>query len=217
MADMREGTTVHLSEISQLLERGVEVTDAARATGLVRLQLLRAAKIRGLQRERARLSARLGANHPRVQALASKIEMNELLTVHLGLEAERAKIDIPVPEETTWTLHGRVLDQDLAGMPRLTVALHDERGKRIEEVKSDRTDSSGYFKLSFHGQKGRDTAKDAATANGESERKGTQAFIHILQDEKVVHIDERPVALELGDVVYREIILGESQRSVSHP
>ena len=95
MASEREDEappTPHAAEGIRQLEALPARADAARVEGLESLQRLRTAKAAMLAREQARLTAKYGADHPRVQALAQQISVNRLLVAHVGAEAARAQI-----------------------------------------------------------------------------------------------------------------------------
>ena len=193
MATQRKETRLTVGEITQAFERGVAGADPLRAIGLAGLQRVRTAKINGMQREQARLSAKLGATHPRVVALSQRLEATRDLTRVLALEAERATTELPPRDPQTWVLHGRVLSQELTGIPCLTVALYDANGNWIEPLGYAATESNGYFRL---------------TAGQEAWPVRRSTYLRILNTQaEQVYIDTTPLTPEAGQVTYREIRL----------
>jgi hypothetical protein len=182
-------------------ESDLATTDLARAEALEGLQQVRLAKASHLERQRARLITRVGAEDPRVLELNGVIASNQRLTHGLKLEVDRTKAATVQPDERGWILHGYVRKQDGQGQPGLTVSLYDRSGQWIPTLSYACTDENGYFKLSYHQSSEKET--DAMAFNVDSE-----AFIRVSdQKRKVLATDKTPVKLELGRVEYREIIL----------
>ena len=193
MAAQRKAIHIPLDEITQTLDRGLAGADPVRAAGLAGLQRLRAAKANGLQREHARLRAQLGANHPRVTALSQQLEANRALTQDLTLEAERATTELPPYDAQTWVLYGRVLSQELTGIPHLTVALYDAHGNWVEAFGYAATATNGYFTLS---------------ASQGTWPAGRPVYLRVLNTRaEHVYIDTIPRTPEAGQAEYREISL----------
>src|ERR1051326_42419 len=119
---MKKETEITLDDVMRKVDENVAGADVERADKLDRLQTLRRAKATGMQREYDRLSARFGANHPRVLGLAIKMEANRLLRRDLAVETVRARTETPEVDDQTWVLHGYVRDQELKPVPNLTVA-----------------------------------------------------------------------------------------------
>ncbi|MCP4401360.1 MAG: hypothetical protein GY801_29180 [bacterium] len=199
---------ISFTDISQSLEQGISGADQLRAMNLKGLHRMHRVKVSGLRREKERLSKKLGPNHPRVVTLTHKIEVNQGLMRDLTIELERAKIEIPDVDENTWILHGFVRNKNLKGLPNLTVALYEKRGKWIEQLGYACTDKIGYFKIIYSLR--RDNGVNRAPIPIHKAKQGLQVFIHILDKQgEQLYVDQRPVVPQLGQVDYREIILGD--------
>ncbi|MFH0344324.1 MAG: hypothetical protein ACHBNF_19895 [Chromatiales bacterium] len=214
MASQSETKRVPFTAIAQTLEQRIAGADAARATDLQDLHRLRAAKTKGMERERARLSQKLGARDPRVIALNQRIELNRGFVRDLAIEIDHARTEAPVADENTWIVHGFVRDKALQAIPNLTVAIYDEKGTWIQALGFACTDEHGYFKLSFSSARAGGTSSFTIAASPVSETiaaatRVPELFIHVL-DKTGTHIciDKRPLTPQLGNVDYREIILG---------
>lgn len=196
---------ITLDDISRDIDSGLNTTDQQRVAALERLQIVRKAKATGLKKEYARVSIKYGADHPRVQALAAKVELNQGLVNDLVIETIKAKIEIPVVDEATWVLHGFVRDRSRNGLPDLTIALYDGRGHEgnwLRDLGYACTDEKGYFRLTVRDFKSRETP----------------AYVGVLNSKSVsLYRDSQPLTPKGGEVDYREIIIGEEARSCAPP
>jgi hypothetical protein len=223
MASQVETKRIPFSTISQTLEQGIDGADPARADGLQRMHQLRAVKATSLEREKVRLSKKLGAQHSRVLALNERIEFNRSLVRDLAVEVEHARTQIPTVDKDGWVLHGFVRDKDFQGVPNLTVAIYLAGGTWVQQVGNACTDDKGYFKLSYsrsRPDKTEDSEKRTvfvAAAAG-AETRGPEVFIHVLDKSGAhIYIDRQPLTPQLGNVDYREIILGDVTSSCWPP
>ncbi len=220
MASQTETKRVPFNAISQALEQAITGADPARATGLQDLHRVRAAKTKGMEREQARLGQKFGARDARVLALQQRIESDRGFVRDLAIEIDHARTEAPVADENTWIVHGFVRDKELTGIPNLTVAIFDEKGVWMREVGFACTDARGYFKLSFSSARageGTSTFSPAAATTRAATRV-PEFFIHVL-DKTGSHIciDKRPLTPQLGNVDYREIILGNGTGTCRPP
>jgi hypothetical protein len=221
MASQSETKRIPFTAVAQTLEQSIDGADPARATGLQDLHRVRAAKTQGMEREQARLSQKLGARDPRVLALNQRIELNRGFVRDLAIEIDHARTEAPIADENTWIVHGFVRDKELTGIPNLTVAIYDENGTWIQALGFACTNERGYFKLSFsRTDKTEDSEKPTvsiAAAAGTATR-GPEVFIHVLDKSGAhLHVDKRPLTPQLGNVDYREIILGNGTGTCRPP
>lgn len=177
-----------------------------------------------MEREQARLGQKLGALDPGVLALNQRIELNRGFVRDLVIEIDHARTEAPVAHETTWIVHGFVRDKELTGVPNLTVAIYDEKGTWIQALGFACTDERGYFKLSFTsatagtGTSSFTPAASTVSATSAAATRSPEVFIHVL-DKTGTHIciDKRPLTPQLGNVDYREIILGNGTGTCRPP
>ncbi len=201
--------SIPLNTISETLEKGLSGTDAERKMGIEGLMRVRDVKATRLEREKLRLSKKLGANHPRVMELTNTIEVNRGLIRDLEVQRDHSRAEIPVADENTWILHGFVRDKNFKGIPTLTVALYDQQGKWVEQLGYACTDKTGYFKLSYSHMRDDREKPWFITLAGKT-RQGPQVFIRI-SDQKgmFLYTDKQSLTPEPGQVDYREILLGD--------
>ena len=199
---MARAKDVSFEEVTRELDRNIEGADTLRADRLDGLTTMRAVKEQRLKREQARLTAKLGATHPRVTEIDQRLTLNAMMIRDLKLESGRAHTPAPQVDKDTWLLHGFVRDRTLKGVPNLTVALFNPNGGRINELGHACTDANGYFQV---------TSKNVGKAG--------PAHIRVLsKDGAVLFADKDPLQPQAGMIDYREIILsGEESVCVPPP
>lgn len=102
---------------------------------------------RGLfELEAARLSRKLGAEDPRVQAMAARVENRLELLEALEVEAQIAKVRAPVVDNASALVHGRVVDAGLKGVAGAEVRLVNAKGEDLG-VAPIKTDEAGYYAI----------------------------------------------------------------------
>ena len=209
MTSDKKEKKVSLSSVSEALDNGLSGVDVERRIGLEGLNKVRSVKAQRLEREKSRLTKKLGANHSRVSLLTNKINVNQGFIGDLEIVIEHAKTEVPTVDERAWVLHGHVRNKELKGIPNLTVALYDEKGNWIRQLGYACTDRAGYFKLSYSRTK-EDVDKPEITTGAGQTTTGRELFIHVL-DQNGNHLctDVESITPELGSVDYREIILGD--------
>jgi hypothetical protein len=199
---MNKPKEIAFDDVSRELDRGIAGADKLRADQLEQLTVARQAKDTGLRREHARLTKKLGPDHPRVAAIAGRLNVNAGMKRDLTLESARARTEVPKLDETSWALLGFVRDKDLNGLPDLTVALYDGKGKWVEQLGYACTREDGHFRLEVR------TLGQVAGP----------VFAHVLTAQSA-HLYADPVALtpEGGKIDYREIILSKSGQPCPPP
>jgi len=181
-----------LNQIAPVLQNSLPELDILRAVTLDNLQFLRTARAAGLQSEQERLAARLGDDDPRVISLAARRAENELFISGLAAESERARVVAPEVNKDAWVLHGFIRDQQLRGVPNVTVALYDSSGNWIQQLGFAGTSANGYFRLEVR-----------SLANLKP-----PLFVHVLSGQAtLLHTDDEPLTPELATVLYHEVIV----------
>ncbi len=181
--------------------------DALRAGGLKGLDRAAGARQGSLQREHRRLARRLGEDHPRVLAVAARIEGALALRRELAIEVVRAETPSPQPGPQEWALHGYVRWADGSPARDLTVSLVDGRGQWLRELGYACTDARGYFKLVARVEHAADGSAAILTA-----------FVRVTNDARhELHRGQEALPVLPGVVEYREIVLDGSSRACSTP
>ncbi len=178
--------------------------DTVRADLLSGLQKLRTAKLKSGEREQKLLAASVGEDHPRVVALKAEVAAGQRIHRQLSAELDRSNVTPQAVTERGWVLHGFVRNRDLQALADLTVALFDSSNCWIEKFGHTCTDNRGYFRLCFIGGK-------------EPAAEGLDVFVRVSDSKRQeLYRDKKPMSLVLGEVRYREIIIG-SQTAVCPP
>ncbi|HEX5706113.1 MAG TPA: hypothetical protein VFX96_02375 [Pyrinomonadaceae bacterium] len=189
-------------DFSRELEKRVGGADKLRAEELEQLGAIRRAKESGLKRERERLTQKHGEAHPLVAEFSARIETNAAIARDLGLEAARARVEVPRVDAKGWAVHGHVRDEDLKPVAGLTVALYDSRASWVEAAGFACTDDEGYFRIE---------TREVGTLDG-------PLFLRVLTGQ-AVHLfsDPNPLTPLGGGVEYRAIVLAEGAQACTPP
>jgi hypothetical protein len=190
------------------MDASFDLLDTLRAEELERSKLFQTVKTRALEKEQHRLTVKLGADHPRVKKLASRLTYRNQMMADLEEETARAKIRVPAFEANTWMVHGVVLDKNRKGKPGLTVGLFDASGKWHQEFGYACTDDQGYFVMIY---------PKAGKTRGEVS--GSQPFyLQVLdQNNKTLLKDPTPLQLTIGQVYYRRLVLTDKPAVCTAP
>lgn len=136
------------AEITSTLEAGIEQADQERAQAFRFLGLLRAARVRGRERQLQQLASRFPADQEQPARVMAKLERDRRLQKAFRVEEARQSVAPPTPQDGTWILHGHVLNNELDPVEGVTSVLVTPSGAPVR-TQGGRTDSSGYFKLSM--------------------------------------------------------------------
>jgi hypothetical protein len=195
-------------ELDNLLLPAAVRTDALRAAGLQGLQGVTEAQQSALEREQGRLAQKLGPDHPRVKAVAQRLEDGHARVRDLAVEVSRAETVAPKAGEDEWALHGHLRWPDLAPAPELTVSLLDAQGQWLRTLGYACTGPRGYFSLVAKVQR--------SPAGGPSS--SLSAYPRVTDSSgKELYRGKDALAVTPGATDYREIILDGEAASCGPP
>lgn len=100
--------------------------------------------------DRSRLFASLGADHPRVAALDSKIVRLRGLGADLTIAAEEQAC-VSKLADREWAVIGRITDSDGNPLAGMRVQLVAPEGKWSQALKPAKTNTRGWFRAVYHG------------------------------------------------------------------
>lgn|SRR5262249_10676291 len=188
---------IPITQVNDTLENSIVSLDRARGADLTELSLLQSVKFDGLARDRARLVAKLGADHPRVLALDQNLATHKALLPVYKSEAAAATIVPPKVDAHSWAIHGVVLDSKRSAAAGVTVALY--AGDNWDrQLGYSCTDANGYFRL---------VSPDVTKIQ-------PAHTLRVLSNNKVVFVDPNIVTVTAGRLEYREVVL-ETQAAQS--
>jgi hypothetical protein len=195
-------------ELDGLLLPAAARADALRAAGLRgRLGVAEAQKA-SLEREQGRLARKLGADDPRVEALARRLQDHDAHMRDLAVEVSRAEAVTPRVAADEWALHGHVRRSDLDPAPDVTVSLVDAQGQWLRALGFACTDARGYFRVVARVQ--RSEAGVVSTT--------PPAFVRVTDaDRRELFRAKEALTVSAGAVVYREIVLDFTGGTCSSP
>jgi hypothetical protein len=98
-----------------------------------------------LNNEAKRLEKKHGKEYPRTQRVHAKLKNNIDMIRYFDAGLEITKIKVPAVKESEMLIHGRITGKHLLGIKKLSVYLTDRRGKKLTDLGSPETDSSGYY------------------------------------------------------------------------
>ena len=81
------------SQVEHELDQAIKSADPVRAESFQKLHRVRSIKTKNQERERLRLTEKLGDSHPRVVALQAKIATNYEVARNLKMESVRAQTE----------------------------------------------------------------------------------------------------------------------------
>jgi hypothetical protein len=196
----RENITI--GDIDKEVDKSIDSADGFRAEQLQSFQTVRATKASIQRRESARLTRKYGENHSRVVALTNKRAVNQGIIREVVQERERATVTPPAVDNKTWAVYGFVRDSEDKGVPNLTVAIYDQKGKWIRAFGFACTGANGSFRLE--------------TSNLQ-DRVREQVKLRVLRAGRSLHSDARPLTPTPGRADYREIKLSDGDSVCSPP
>lgn len=189
---MMNKNKVTLDDIDKNLNDGIAGADVQRAAHLKNFQTARVAKANLYQREDARLTAKYGANHPRVLALSNKISVNRGIINEVEQERVRAAVPVPDVNDQTFIAHGFVRDENGIAMANMTVAFYDRGGRGVAILGYACTNSASYFKI---------TATDLGSTVFD------RVYLGVSHNGTRIYNDSTTLTPKPGTVIYRELRL----------
>ena len=185
------------------MARRISEAERGRPAGLAFAAGITDARLAALQMERQRLAHKYGPEHARVQGVAARISAVASAQQEFAAEIQRSTIRGPRPSPQAAAMHGRVIDQNHAGLPGLTVRAR--LAEEATEIAKAGTDDTGHFVLMVRQQKPEDTA--------------VSVILEVLAgNNRVMYRETDPRELRFGSVAYVEIEPGErSPRTTASP
>jgi hypothetical protein len=181
--------------LGQVQSANVDSQASAQFTGL---NLISQARTNQLQRQATTLTAQFGASDSRVVALQNSIQSEQSRALKLGAVRDEAATPAPPVPTGGWVLHGRVRDQNLQPVAKVSVLLLNEQKEWLRSYGYAFTDATGYFLLSYSPAR---SAKGTASVS-------VSAYLEVLdQNQQPLYIDSSAFSLSKGATLYRDIVL----------
>ena len=213
-------------EIVTKVDSTFENLDQQRTQGLEQLQQVQTVQTSALQRERQRLTAKYGEDHPRVQKINTRLTYNQGAQKDLTQEIKRSKISVSQFDPKTWKGHGLILDQNEIGVQGLTVSLSDANGNWIQALGYACTNEDGYFSIIYPKETDSGTTASTATKPNTTTPDATAPNVPDGQplsltvtnaNRQQLHRERTARTFKIGQIEYWRIVLGEGDRPTCEP
>lgn len=145
----RKSTSFSFDQIKEIAGKVPGQLDAFRADGFGGLGTVKRAKLVQSRRERARLEAKHGADHPLVLEADRRMANEHQALVATRIEQDRVRTPAVERQAGAWLLHGYVRSREGAAVAKATVALYPDADGQQTALVETKSDSKGYFKLAF--------------------------------------------------------------------
>ncbi|MEI6692215.1 MAG: carboxypeptidase-like regulatory domain-containing protein [Chlorobium sp.] len=183
-----------------VIAESVTLLDDKRLAGLQEFHQNQGVRNSMLQEEQKRLVKKYGSDHPLVQEISSRLNMQENFNTSLELEIAKSTITNEPLSDNSWRIHGKVYDTDNQPVKGYAVYLspRSENGNEKESAAKDTTDESGYYSVTLD-------EKEVASL----EKK--PLYLSVSDTTKTtVYNDQEPFFTKKGMIIYWEIILPPS-------
>lgn len=140
----RKDKNIQFSEYAGQFSNQVNNADKLRTESLQRLQKIRSNRQKNQQRQLNRLVTKFGDKHPRVLRQAERIVNEKEMENYLSVSISKAGVETEIIKDS-FLLQGRILADDIKGLPGLQVQLQDVKNNIIG--KPVKTDNNGFYSL----------------------------------------------------------------------
>lgn len=180
------------------VDTALDDLDKSRAREMESAKNLLQEKHQHLEKEKQRMEAKYGPNHPEVKKIEARLVYARAMHPTLDAEIERSKVSPPAMPVTSWRIHGQVFNKEFSALEGLTVFLTDEKNQWIRTLPFAITDAQGYYALTLE-QKQITALKKQKLYLGVSTKeqrliyKGTEAFVSApsVVEHRDVIVDQR--------------------------
>lgn len=179
-----------------------------RAEGLRDIQFIHGIKDAALQKEHKRLVEKLGEAHPRVERIASRVRYNQGLFKELDSEIKKAEIRPPAFDLNRWMIHGFVRDKEGKPLKNVTVALYNDKGTQVKQIKHACSNTEGYYAVVYQPE-----------TEAEAEKIQVLDLFPGISDDRgrLMYLDPNPVRFTIGRIDYREFCMSDKGGTCTPP
>jgi len=143
------GRNIAIEQVEGTLKGAPQRLDAERGQGLTVLTRIKRAKVVQSRRERARMEIRYGADHPRVTEADARMRREHGMLVNSRAESSRTQAPRVNRDDSRWTVHGYVRNQDGVPLGNAGVALYPDKDGYQDALIQVKTDSKGYYRIDW--------------------------------------------------------------------
>ena len=204
------------SQVPAQISEGLAGADSSATQSLQSLLRVHQARLSRGSRTVAALTARFGANDPRVASAAASVAATNSTIARVSLVNNQASVpSVPVSADG-WALHGRVIHARLQPAARFTVFLVDANKTFLREYGFAYTDDTGYFLIDHSA--GAVKTEPPPPGQTTSARAPQQLFIEIAnEDANPVYLASGPFQPVTGAASYQTIVLPAGGKPIGDP
>jgi len=185
--------------------------DSSAASSVQNLTLVHQARLTGLTRTAASVTAQYGAGSAQAVAAQAAVASSSNTVARVTMVSQQTTTPAPQVSATGWALYGRVFDSQLQPVSGFTVFLVDPQKSYQQAYGFAYTDATGYFLLSYSGTPSQDPSP------GQSQT-GAQLFLEIANTKaQPVYLSTTPFQPVLGSATYQNVTLPAGGKPIGDP
>jgi hypothetical protein len=203
------------AQLTATLPAVANSADTDSAAAVQNLGLVQQARLSSLNRAATLATAQYGKDSTQANAARNAIDSIKTVIARTQLASLQINTPRPVVAATGWALQGRVLDSNLAALPRYTVFLVDEHKAYVREYGFAYTDSTGYFLINY-------TPGSQGSTQGDTTHEATAAtpsiFLEVANPKaEPVYLSSTAFAPVLGQATYQTVTLAAGEPILGDP
>ena len=207
--------TTAAAQLTATLPTVVKSADTDSAAAIQNVGLVQQARLSSLTRAATVATAQYGKGSTQANATQSAIDAIKTAIARTQLASLQVNTSRPIVAATGWALQGRVLDSNLAALPRHTVFLVDEQKAYVREYGFSYTDSTGYFLINYapsaQGGTQGDTAQESSAAT-------PSIFLAVANPKaEPVYLSTTAFAPVVGQATYQTVTLAAGEPILGDP
>jgi hypothetical protein len=204
------------SQVPAQITESLAGADSNAVSSLQNLLRVHQARLARGSRTVTALTARFGANDPRVASAAASVAATNATISRVSLVNRQASVPPVQVSANGWALHGRVVNSQLQPAARFTVFLVDGNKAFLREYGFAYTDDTGYFLINHPA--GAVKTEPAPPGQTASAAAPPELFIEIANtDANPVYLAADPFQPVTGGAVYQTIVLPAGGKPIGDP
>lgn len=202
------GVETPVQDLQSAVTSALKSADTNATETVQAVQQVQTARLSGLKRTAASLTAQYGANSPQAQQAQAAVTATSNAVNRLTLVHQQITTPTPQVSATGWALQGRVYNSSLQAVSGYTVFLVDATKTFQQAYGFAYTDSTGYFLINYAGT----STPPGAPASAPT------LYIEIANTKALpVYISTTAFSPATGSVTYQSITLPAGEKPLGDP
>jgi len=201
------------------LTMALSSADSTSAQRLQHLSLVHQARLSGLTRTAASLTAQYGASSPQATAAETAVTGAKATIARVAIVTQQLTTPAPQVASTGWALNGRVFDAEKKPVSGYSVFLVDAQNAYQSAYGFAYTDDTGYFLLSFAGTPAAPQTKTKDQPTGQSaDETSPQLFVQITNSKRQpIYLSTTAFQPTIGTATYQNFLLPAGEKPIGDP